>query len=89
MQNYTFLNGEKACEETFWARTWKNFFSMIFIVIFWETKSLEASNNFLCKVNFFPAKIPFFKIQKNNLAGKNYFANERGSKSFTQKLIFY
>jgi hypothetical protein len=27
---------------------------------------------------FFPAKIPFSEIQKKNLAGKNYFAKERG-----------
>jgi hypothetical protein len=25
---------------------------------------------------FFPAKIPFFKIQKKNLAGRIYFAKE-------------
>jgi hypothetical protein len=30
---------------------------------------------------FFPAKIPFSKIQKKNLAGKNYFAKERGPRN--------
>jgi hypothetical protein len=32
----------------------------------------------LLKSKFFPAKIPFSKIQKKNLAGKNYFAKEKG-----------
>jgi hypothetical protein len=32
----------------------------------------------LLKSKFFPAKFPFSKIQKKNLAGKIYFAKERG-----------
>jgi hypothetical protein len=40
-----------------------------------EKPSLQSKFTSL-KSNFFPAKISFSKIQKKNLAGKNYFAKE-------------
>jgi hypothetical protein len=40
-----------------------------------EKPSLQSEFTLL-KSKFFPAKIPFSKIQKNNLAEKNYFAKE-------------
>jgi hypothetical protein len=45
-------------------------------------KTLQATiyktNNLLCKVNFFPAKIPFSKKKTKEKfgGGKNYFAKE-------------
>jgi hypothetical protein len=37
---------------------------------------------------FFPAKISFSKMQKKNLAGKIYFAKERGTTRMPQKWNF-
>jgi hypothetical protein len=50
-------------------------------VEFQTIEMVEIGKNSLCKVfksKFFPAKFPFSKIQKKNLAGKIYFAKERG-----------
>jgi hypothetical protein len=45
---------------------------------FCDEKPALQSKFTLLKSKFFPAKIPFSKIQKKNLAGKVYFAKERG-----------
>jgi hypothetical protein len=42
-----------------------------------EKPSTSMQSKFtLLKSKFFTAKIPFSKIQKKNLAGKNYFTKE-------------
>jgi hypothetical protein len=41
-------------------------------------KTALQSRFILLKNNFFPTKFPFSKIQMKNLAGKIYFAKERG-----------
>jgi hypothetical protein len=42
----------------------------------WFSKEKPCLQSKVLQSNFFPAKIPFFKKQKKNLAGKNFLYKE-------------